>query len=96
MKRTRDVAFLECPICGKKPYVETYDVTVAWAFCKGYEFHRHKKVCVFVPYEQSSKLLKRLAQEWNQLWYEQARFLFNINGNPFKEDANDEAHNHCL
>ena len=38
MKRTCDVAFLECPICGKKPYVDTYYVTVAWAFCKGYGF----------------------------------------------------------
>jgi len=46
-------------------------------------------VQVFVPYEQPSKLLKRLAQEWNQLGYEEARFLFNTNGNPFKEVAKD-------
>ena len=90
MKRTRDVAFLECPICGKPPYVNTYDVNVAWAFCKGYGFHRHKKVNAFVPYEQPSKLLKRLAQEWNQLGFVEARFLFYTNGNPFKEDMNDD------
>ena len=87
MKRTCDAAFFECPICGKKPYVETYDVNVAWAFCKGHGFHRHKKVHVFVQYEQPSKLLERLARKWNQMWYEQARFLFYFNGNPFKEDA---------
>ena len=91
MKRTRDVAFLECPICEKPPYVDTYDVNAAQAFCKGYGFHRHKKVSVFITYEQPSKLLKRLSQEWNQLWYEEARFLFTINGNPFKEDTNDES-----
>lgn len=89
MKRTCDIAFSECPICGKKPYVETFDVTVAWAFCKGYGFRRHKKVCVFIPYEQPSNLLKRLAQEWNQLLYEEARFLFHVNGNPFKEDTKE-------
>lgn len=88
MKRTCDVAFFECPICGKKPYVETYDVTAAWAFCKGYGFHRHKKVHVFVACEQPSKLLKTLAEEWNQKWFEDARFLFF--GNPFKEVAMDE------
>lgn len=85
MKRTCDVGFFTCPICGKMPYVNTHDVTVAWVFCKGYGFHRHKKVQVFVPYEHPSKLLERLAHEWNQMWYEQARFLFHTNGNPFKE-----------
>ena len=89
MKRTRDVAFLGCPICGKQPYVDIYDVTVSWAFCKGHGFHRHKKVCVFVPHEQPSNLLKRLAQEWNQLGFRESRFLFYTNGNPFKGDVND-------
>jgi len=89
MARTCDVAFFECPICGKKPYVNTYDVTVAWAFCKGYGFHRHKKVEVIVPYEQPSKLLKRLAQEWNQLMYTEARLLYYTNGHLFNEVAKD-------
>ena len=90
MKRTHDVAFFECPICGKQPYVYTYDTTAAHAFCKGHGFHRHKKVHAFVPYERPGKLLKRLAQKWNQLQFEEARFLFHTNGNPFKEDATDE------
>lgn len=90
MKRTCDVAFFECPICGKKPYVETFDMVAAHAFCKGHGFHRHKKMIVCVPYEQPSKLLKRLAEKWNRMLYEEARFLFHTNGNPFKEDAVNE------
>lgn len=89
MKRTHDIGFNECPICGKMPYVETYDTIVAQAFCKGYGFRRHKKVHVFVPYERPSSLLKRLSEEWNQMWFEEARFLFYTNGNPFKEDADE-------
>lgn len=89
MKRTRDVGFFECPICGRKPYIDTYDVTVAWAFCKGYGFHRHKKVYAIVQYEPPSNLLKRLAQEWNQLGFTQARFLFHAYGKRFNEDAKD-------
>lgn len=85
MGRTCDVAFFECPICGKKPYVETYDVNVAWAYCKGYGFYRHRKLSVFVPSEQPSNLLKKLSQKWNQTMYEEARFLFRTNGNPFKK-----------
>lgn len=90
MKRTCDAAFFECPICGKKPYVDTYDVTAAWAFCKGHGFHRHKKVHAVVSFERPSKLLKRLSEEWNQKWFEDARFLFTVNGNPFVEETNDE------
>lgn len=84
------MAFLKCPVCGKKPYVETYDAAFGLAFCKGHGFHRHKKVCAFIPYEQPSKLLKSLSLAWNQLQYEQARFLFHVNGNPFKEDVKDD------
>ncbi len=90
MKRTRDVAFSECPICGKKPYVEKFDVTVAFAFCKGYGLHRHKMVRVYIPCEHPSVLIEKLAQKWNDLWFEEARFLFFANGNPFKE-VNDDA-----
>ena len=90
MRRTSDAAFFPCPICGKKPYVKTHDVNVAWAFCKGYGFHRHNKVRTNVVFEQPSKLLKKLAEEWNQKMYEEARFLFYPCGNPFKEDEKDE------
>lgn len=90
MKRTHDVAFDVCPICGKPPYVQTFDTTVALAFCKGHGFHRHKKVQVLVPCERPGKLIERLAEEWNQMWFEEARFLFFPNGNPFKEDVKDE------
>lgn len=86
MRRTHDAAFLDCPICGKAPYVRTHDVTVAWAYCKGYGFHKHKNVQAFVAYERPSNLLKKLSQQWNQMWYEQARFLFHTNGDPFKNE----------
>ena len=86
MKRTCDALFSDCPICGKAPYVKTYELNAALAFCKGHGFHRHKKVWVFIPYERPSKLLERLAEKWNQMWFEEARFLFNPNGDPFKEE----------
>lgn len=90
MSRSHDAAFFECPICGKKPYVETFELNFALAYCKGYWLHRHKKVSVSA-YERPSQLLKTLAINWNQIHYEQARFLFNMNGNPFKDmDANVE------
>lgn len=90
MKRTCDVAFFGCPICGKKPYIKSYEINTARAFCKGYGFRRHKKVQALVGFAQPSKLLKILAEKWNQKQYEQARFLFFTDGNPFKEDAKDE------
>ena len=90
MKRTCDVVFFECPICGRMPHVETYDVISGQAFCKGHGFHRHKKVHVFVQFEYPSKLLKTLSEKWNQLQFCEARFLFHTNGNPFGRDAKDE------
>ena len=46
MSRSHDAAFFECPICGKQPYVETFKLNYALAYCKGYGFHKHKKVSV--------------------------------------------------
>jgi glucosamine-6-phosphate deaminase len=34
--------------------------------------------------------MEKLAQKWNDLWFEEVRFLFFANGNPFKE-VNGEA-----
>lgn len=90
MPRTHDALFDKCPICGKLPYVETYDVNTAVAYCKGYGFHRHKPVRAMVLYSQSSKLLEQLAHQWNQMWFEEARFLFFTNGSPFEEEATNE------
>ena len=90
MKRTNDIGFFECPICEKKPYVSTYGVNTAWAFCKGYGFHKHKKVHVLISYEQPSNLFKKLSQLWNQMSYKQARFLFYINGEFYEENDHAE------
>ena len=90
MRRTDDAAFFGCPICGKKPYVKTHEMHTGYAVCKGHGFRRHEKVLAVVGFAQPSKLLKTLAEKWNQKQYEQARFLFYPNGNPFKEDAKDE------
>lgn len=84
MSRTHDAAFFECPICGKKPYVQIYELHVAEAYCKGYGFHKHKKVSVSA-YERPTQLLNILSHKWDQMHYEQARFVFDKNGNPFKE-----------
>lgn len=88
MKRTTDEAFFECPVCGKKPYVNTYNVNVGWASCKGYGIHRHKEVSVFVPYARPSELYKKISEKWNQMQFVQARFLFDENGNPFEKEGN--------
>lgn len=88
MKRTHDAGFFECPICGKKPYIHVFDITVATAYCKGHGINRHRQVSVSAQ-DRPSKLMKTLAARWNQMQYEQARFLFDMNGNPFKEGTND-------
>ena len=88
MGRTSDIAFFACPICGKKPYVNLYGINVGTAYCKGYGFHRHKKVSAFIRYAQPSKLLEKLAISWNSMRFEEARYLFDMNGNPFRNEKN--------
>lgn len=91
MRRTDDATFFTCPICGKKPYVKTYEMNAGYAVCKGHGFHRHKRILVIASFVQPSKLLKTLAEKWNQKQYEQVRFLFYPNGNPFKGDSDENA-----
>lgn len=93
MGRTTDFGFFSCPICHKKPYVTVYGVNTAEASCCGYGLHRHKRVAVTVEYEQPSKLIKKLACKWNQMHYEEARFLYHRNGNPFTKERNEEMDN---
>lgn len=83
MGRTRDFGFFPCPICNKPPYVNIYGVNSAEAYCCGYGIHKHDKVSVTVDYAQPSKLIRTLAGKWNQMHYEEARFIYNQNGNPF-------------
>lgn len=81
------MAVFACPICGKKPFLHTYDVNTAWIECKGYGMHKHKKISVFIKYESPSKLLKKIIYKWNQMQFEEVRFIFDENGNPFKCEA---------
>lgn len=67
--------FFECPVCGKQPKVKTYPPNIAWAYCKGYPFHRHKKISVCI-YGQPSKLFDSLSNHWNQIQFREARFLY--------------------
>ena len=64
--RTEDKAFFPCPICGKRPYVTYYLPNCGWAECNGTLFHRHDKLLTIVGFERPSKLISKLAHEWNQ------------------------------
>lgn len=44
-RRTRDENFLNCPICGKKPYIKLEDADSAICYCRGRLFHRHVLLC---------------------------------------------------
>lgn len=65
-RRTNDVAFFPCPICGRKPYVIYYPPNYGVAFCNGTFFYPHDQIVASVLYEDSSSLVKRLASDWNQ------------------------------
>ncbi|MDD3417902.1 MAG: hypothetical protein PHY47_28585 [Lachnospiraceae bacterium] len=87
MGRMTDVAVLACPICGKKPFLHIYGVNTAWIECKGYGMHRHKKVSVCIQHERPSKLLKEIINKWNDLQFDEIRFIYDENGNPFKNNV---------
>lgn len=67
--------YFECPVCGKQPKIGTYGVNIAWASCKGYAFHRHKKISVCI-FDQPSTLFQSLRSHWNQIQFREARFLY--------------------
>ena len=67
--------YFECPICGRPPKIHTYAPDIATASCKGYGFHRHKKISVTI-YSNPSELYKKLQNHWNQIWFREARFLY--------------------
>lgn len=76
MTRTSDSAFFACPVCGKKPYVHTYQMHSGYTECKGGLFSRHKRVWVSVGYAQPSELFKEMSRKWNELGFRQTRFIF--------------------
>ena len=67
--------FFECPVCGRLPKITTYLPNIASATCKGYPFHRHKRIGVTV-YDQQSTLYRTLQSHWNQIQFREARFLY--------------------
>ena len=66
MKRTTDIAFATCPICGKKPYIKTFDVNYGVAYCKGNFLKRHSILKAETGYCNPSMLYKVLSKEWNK------------------------------
>lgn len=63
-KRTNDEGFFDCPICGKKPYVNIYPVNSGSVYCKGSLFKHHTEIYAKVDYAQPSKLYKTLSVKW--------------------------------
>lgn len=64
--RTNSVLFLPCPVCGKKPYVKYYPPHSGWATCSGTLLHPHDVINAYVKWENPSKLIQALADNWNQ------------------------------
>ena len=64
MKRTTDMAFFTCPICGKKPYIKTFNINYGIAYCKGTFFKRHPLIEVSTGYCNPSRLYKTLSDGW--------------------------------
>lgn len=65
MKRTSDATFFSCPICGKNPYVKTYNLNYGTAYCNGTLLKRHPLIQVKTKYCNPSKLFKILSGGWN-------------------------------
>ena len=49
--------------------------------------HRHKKVSVCIPYGNPSKIVKEVINKWNDLQFDEIRFIYDENGNPFKNNV---------
>jgi len=59
--------FKNCPICGRKPNVDTYNVNTALVSCCGKLFHRHDELSVFIEYARPSILFDVMKTKWNSL-----------------------------
>ena len=66
MSRTLDVAFFQCPICGKAPYVKTFNLNYGVAYCKGTLLKRHPLIQVKTGYCNPSKLFKTFMGKSNE------------------------------
>lgn len=64
MKRTTDMAFFTCPICGEKPYVKTFGIHYGTAYCKGTFLKKHPIIQVETGYCNPSEIFKKLSKGW--------------------------------
>ena len=69
MSRTNDVAFFECPLCDRKPYIKKKCDHSAKVYCRGSLFNRHKELSVEVIDEKKDELYVILSSTWNQFMY---------------------------
>ena len=62
MTRTNDIAFIECPLCDKMPYIKKISDHSAKVYCKGGLFNRHKELSVSADVldEDKKDLYRRL------------------------------------
>lgn len=70
MKRINDRYFFTCPICGKKPYVKTFNLNYGIAYCKGSFFNKHPLIQVKTDYCNPSNLYNVLSKGWNNVLWE--------------------------
>ena len=75
MSRTLDVAFFQCPICGKAPYVKTFNLNYGVAYCKGTLLKRHPLIQVKTKHCSPSKLFKTLSDGWNDIQWQRLNSL---------------------
>ena len=75
MKRTLNEKFSPCPICGKKPYVNTYNLNYGTAYCNGSLLKRHPLIQVKTKHCSPSKLFKTLSDGWNDIQWQRLNSL---------------------
>lgn len=66
MKRTNKSDFLSCPICGKQPHVQIFNLNTASALCSGTHNNPHDPIRVNSDYCQPSQLYDVLSHRWNK------------------------------
>ena len=64
MKRTTDMAFFMCPICGEKPYVKTFGINYGMVYCNGKFGKKHPIIQVETGYCNPSEVFKKLSMGW--------------------------------
>lgn len=65
MQRTTNKKFKKCLICGKRPYVEIYNVNDGCVYCKGNLLKKHTLIKVNSNFCEASSLYQTLLQKWN-------------------------------